>query len=858
MRPVKTKKSFSMLTRCFHEKYLGIAIAISVFLLFSVSFLVQSNQAAVTQQKKDIYGRHNGCIYDVTEATASALKQHLAITEYGEMTICGEISLGSIGFVDENFIHMEEISFLEGSFPENKDEIAMETVLLDQLHLPYELGQVITLRVQQTDEATSEMFVTEYSWKLCGIMDSYSINWKSSDYPLCSAFVLEGALSDSYSQTHLFFLSAHENEQQMQELQPLITDFKKSELVYNDYSYPEKYFSFLELLQKNTVLLLTAAICVLFLVCVQLGSYRHHMHNMRILQMLGIDRRKLISLLYGRTLQTWVIAYGITICVCSGIVGILVCLKNLSGFSKLQELWPLEQLQQFEQQFCFVLSPVPYFISAAASFLIVLLGKSIQYVILRKIELIPKGRELTVYKPTRISANKKKPVYNRKSFLKREYAQNRKFYCMEFLISLASVVVLAVSMLAISHEIRNYCISDLIGGEEYFWQSNTPKNGLSESDIAKIEKTAGIEQLIYTSEISYSEQEKIFLQYDGAETDPYAAAQNMAYELSAENGLASHIVVIPENSILWDYYLSDEIDQESFLSGESVILYLPDLMKNETYNMYISVNNFQISSVNDTIEERDLLKPQLKQGETVQIIRKGSEESSDTSDIIKNVTVEKILTKFKSKSQTSLDFLLAGTILVSDTLYKELFSLEDCCYNYVQAFGNTDASYDVTDKIMSSITKDTHITFTNNRAETEKKYQSMFVTVFFYSCIAALTCIFALIILYRIRILFLENNRQRMQLLQLLGCDTQTRQKLTLPKMYLFMILISIVFNIVLLFGSWYFTLGWQYQTSNFVNDWIRIIQLGATQFPWGVYMIPQVIYILVYVFTCMRKRYSL
>lgn len=369
----------------------------------------------------------------------------------------------------------------------------------------------------------------------------------------------------------------------------------------------------------------------------------------------------------------------------------------------------MEQLQQFEQQFCFVLSPVPYLISAAASFLIVLLGKSIQYVILRKIELIPKGRELTVYKPTRISANKKKPVCNQKSFLKREYAQNRKFYCMEFLISLASVVVLAVSMLAISHEIRNYRISDLIGGEEYFWRSNTPKNGLSESDIAKIEKTAGIKQLIYTSEISYSEQEKIFLQYDGAETDPYAAAQNMAYELSAEDGLASHIVVIPEDSILWDYYLSDEIDQESFLSGESVILYLPDLMKNETYNMYISVNNFQINSVNDTIEERDLLKPQVKRGETVQIIRKGFEESSDTSDIIKNVTVEKILTKFKSKSQTSLDFLLAGTILVSDTLYKELFSLEDCCYNYVQAFGNTDASYDVTDKIMSSITKDTQI-----------------------------------------------------------------------------------------------------------------------------------------------------
>lgn len=72
MRPVKTKKSFSMLTRCFHEKYLGIAIAISVFLLFSVSFLVQSNQAAVTQQKKDIYGRHNGCIYDVTEEIGRA------------------------------------------------------------------------------------------------------------------------------------------------------------------------------------------------------------------------------------------------------------------------------------------------------------------------------------------------------------------------------------------------------------------------------------------------------------------------------------------------------------------------------------------------------------------------------------------------------------------------------------------------------------------------------------------------------------------------------------------------------------------------------------------------------------------
>ena len=55
-----------------------------------------------------------------------------------------------------------------------------------------------------------------------------------------------------------------------------------------------------------------------------------------------------------------------------------------------------------------------------------------------------------------------------------------------------------------------------------------------------------------------------------------------------------------------------------------------------------------------------------------------------------------------------------GTIFISQNLYNEIFENTSHLYNNVYAYGNN-ASYESTDKILSMITQDQRITFTNNR-----------------------------------------------------------------------------------------------------------------------------------------------
>lgn len=123
-----------ILKKCFQNKKVFIGICISIFLLFFSSFSLDSLNAQTTYQRKKIYGFHNGVAFDITEHSEEQLKNHLSIQQYGEMIIYGEIIngnntvVGTIGTVDESFQELEQLDFLEGTYPSSTNEIVIESV----------------------------------------------------------------------------------------------------------------------------------------------------------------------------------------------------------------------------------------------------------------------------------------------------------------------------------------------------------------------------------------------------------------------------------------------------------------------------------------------------------------------------------------------------------------------------------------------------------------------------------------------------------------------------------------------------------------------------------------------------------
>ena len=175
-------KYHHILRKCFREKSVVVAMCLSVVLLFFTSFLLDSFQAQKQYQRQMIYGFHNGAAFDISEREENKIQNHLSIKVSGEMIVYGTIigddssEIGNIGTVDQNFWNLEQFQLIDGTFPTKENEVVMEYAMLDLLHLPYEIGENIDLKIQVTDGT-----LIEKSYVLSGIIQTYSTNWLCND-----------------------------------------------------------------------------------------------------------------------------------------------------------------------------------------------------------------------------------------------------------------------------------------------------------------------------------------------------------------------------------------------------------------------------------------------------------------------------------------------------------------------------------------------------------------------------------------------------------------------------------------------------------------------------------------------------
>lgn len=800
--------------KCFREKGTMVALFLVICLLFIATFFSQVYQETRIQQRIKTYGVHNGSIYGISEDAIQRIVTHRAVDVSGTMTIYGKITdvngfeIGALGVVDPNFQKLENLTFLEGTYPKAEDEIAIEHFVLDQLNIPYQLGASITLRITLFDGET-----VQRNFQLCGILNTYSTNWKADGFPLSSALVLSSDLP--IMQKHLFFYGQYENAEQMEELASLTT----GRLVYNDYSYPRKAFSFSGLIADGLAVVICLAIGFLFLACIQISSHKKQLHRMRVLLLLGGERRKLFRALYLQLLYDWCIVYLLSIAFCTLFVFLFK--------------------QGIEQYFQYKLTLWPYFLSGILSLVTMLIGKSVQIALLTQISILPKGRDLGRYETNRKS--KSHPLLQtEKDFVGIQTRRNIKQHCMEAGVIVLSSVILFFSLFGLCEEARVYQTENIINNYDYSWRSTLYNRGLPFSKILQVKNTANIDRVIYTVTTSTIADERIYVTYPNSQYDDYIPSFATAYDTLPLFGLPVHVVVIPEESALWDYYVHEDIDPAAFLSGETAILYLPDRTMTAD-GRYISINSFGINASSAT---ENAIACDLDVGDLLEV---------NVGETNQTVTCAYVMKRFPQNQQTVLDFLSAGSILISENLYCTLTGLDTVQYNYVLAIGNDDLSYDTTDKIMSAISTASYIRFTNNRIERATAKQELLTNILSLGSVGAITCILSIIILYWNRQCFYAAEQGRVNLLKNIGADNALIRKIYCSKYIRYLAVCILLLNACTFLANGYRNYSPFVPEGELFATWSSICTYASNNFPWLVILTPQCAFLLVVNFITKR-----
>lgn len=130
-----------------------LAIALTTLLFTSlVTLSLSINSSYEEYQFRQIGGYSHGTFKEIDEEKQRALASHKKIKQYGMRTVCGMTIEppfakipAEISWMDENCAKWSYITLKEGHLPKGKDEIIMDTLALEKLGIPAEIGSEVML-----------------------------------------------------------------------------------------------------------------------------------------------------------------------------------------------------------------------------------------------------------------------------------------------------------------------------------------------------------------------------------------------------------------------------------------------------------------------------------------------------------------------------------------------------------------------------------------------------------------------------------------------------------------------------------------------------------------------------------------
>ncbi len=278
-----------------------ILFLVFLFGVFSVIY-TDSNNISQEQQRKLAYGSWHIAAYNTDSETRQLMQSHATVQAAGCMEIYGNVtetakgnkeSLGYIGFADQNALDIGNITLLDGRFPNTQDEIAVEAFSLHRLGLDNTLGQQITVTIIRKDGSdTPKTDIRTY--KICGIVQNYSANWKTGGYPLPSFFICNKFYdTENSAMLHVFVQMKPEFAENASSLSMLCSwhsFFTKNDFTYLHHGKETFFTPFFSVWQM--ILLLSGMI---FTLTLTQADVRQRYRSFLILRTLGASRKQIFS-----------------------------------------------------------------------------------------------------------------------------------------------------------------------------------------------------------------------------------------------------------------------------------------------------------------------------------------------------------------------------------------------------------------------------------------------------------------------------------------------------------------------------------------------------------------------------------
>lgn len=176
------------------KQYTSLIIGIILAMMFSsaIPLLFSSMVTSIREMECDLYGNQNGIYLNATNQLFAEAAGKKVVGDYGFAHVVGSVSTDggnpySVAYLDDDAYQLSNISFIEGSYPQKENEIAIEEATIAKMGLDVSVGDSITLDFLVQDgsgylpETQEKTFVLSgiAKNKLSNIISSHSTNTDS-------------------------------------------------------------------------------------------------------------------------------------------------------------------------------------------------------------------------------------------------------------------------------------------------------------------------------------------------------------------------------------------------------------------------------------------------------------------------------------------------------------------------------------------------------------------------------------------------------------------------------------------------------------------------------------------------------
>lgn len=735
-----------------HKVHLGIPIVLLTIVLLEVSSIIFVDTMSATrlQQRMNSFGMWHGVIYDSSEELDTKLSDNAMVEKIGHMTICGDIcdkngvSIGSIGFADQDMIEIGKINLLDGRLPTKPNDIALETYVLNSLGCSYELGQKINLNVQVYDSMNNAS-VECVSFNLCGVVRNYSNNWKTS-----SNRIISGYVSPSFSQIegtvqHLFIKLDDRYVSYAKDLEELCS----YRLILNDYTYleySEEQTEYKESIISFVVILLAGFSIIILLINNEIIKKQTDFVTWRIL---GATRKTIVEMFCREKIYIF-----FAMIVAGTILGTMVSFL----------IYKVCVLNGIEVVYSFDKVHIMQFLAVDAGGMCV----AILFGLVRLFHISLRGK---AEQQGRYPLRHVKEVINSYTIFSRFKRMDRMKRILSYALSIISMTLIFISSYQTMSTYRDYksYIKDYPIDYSYglFASYVRPMKPESEETVRKISEIYGVSDVQ-----SYSVSKYYGLEFDGIYDERYAeVVTNRLIEYYGMNQIEKKSLTEKTYGILTGisdnlypvYQQVVDIKKDGIYKDNEVILYVPDLY---VYNNGSIIEKDQYVGNKCDIEEI-ISERKIKEGDTFVMNIGEKEYKFVISSII--------------RQQSELPFcyriIRPYSVICSQRTYDKVCGGNEFVYLLVKRKGNTVAYQ--TDVELSKINTSL---FFNNFREKKDEYIDKLYTQFVISILLS-SIIFVMTMMARCGIQSITNNYEayRSKTLYQLGM-TKNRIKVEMYK----------------------------------------------------------------------------